>query len=126
MQPTAPTDEPSCETKVCPFSLNVEAHAAHKRKETFQNYATHISLMAVWQAYIPKHHMVFHLVHKIREQGNPTFYSNWEDESKNSTLKQVCKKIAQATFETSALLRMRTILGGPAPAAKRHKAETAR
>lgn len=98
-----------------------EAHVAHNHKDTFKNYATHVSLMAAWKSYIPKHHMVFHLVHKIRQQGNPTFYSNWEDESKNSTLKHVCQGVAQPTFETSVLLRMRAILSGPAPGAKRRR-----
>jgi len=60
--------------------------------------------------FAPKHHLAFHLVHNIQRQGNPAFYATWMDESLNKVLKGCCKQTSQATFETSALIRMNQVL----------------
>ena len=73
------------------------------------DYQKHVALMAIAD-YAPKHHMMFHLVAKSLEHGNPSYYANWTDEALNRTLKSGCQGVSQRTFETSALLRMRDIL----------------
>ena len=63
-----------------------------------------------FESFIPKHHVLWHLLDRMSFQGNPNIYSNWIDEDLNKTLKACCKNVSQATFEASALLKMREIL----------------
>jgi hypothetical protein len=79
-------------------------------KEAMRAYVRHMGLMVVFDAFIPKHHLLFHLLYKSRFQGNPTQYATWLDESLNKTLKAACKNASVATFESGVLLRMRDLL----------------
>ena len=56
-------------------------------------------------AFIPKHHMMLHLLRKSSFLGNPRHYATWEDESENRRLKAMCRHTSQATFENSVLTR---------------------
>jgi len=75
-----------------------------------RRYVLHVGLMAPLQCYVPKHHVVFHLLRNIERQGNPLVYSTWLDESLNKTLKAACKNAAASTFYPGVLLRMRELL----------------
>jgi hypothetical protein len=68
-----------------------------------------MALMAEDEVYVPKHHIVFHLIDKIAYQGNPRLYATWLDEALNKTLKACCRQISQATFEGSVLFHMRRL-----------------
>jgi hypothetical protein len=78
-------------------------------------YSRHLALMVVFDCYVPKHHLLVHLLHDVPWMGNPIKYSTWLDESLNKTLKQACKNASAATFECTVLLRMRDILSRPRP-----------
>ena len=71
-----------------------------------------MALLQGRNAFTPKHHWAFHLVHSIQRQGNPAFYATWMDESLNKVLKGCCRQTAQSTFETSVLVRMGEVLRG--------------
>ena len=71
---------------------------------------THAALMVVFESFVPKHHMMWHLLDSAVFLGNPRFYATWEDESLNKALKAACKHSSQLCFERSVLLRMREIL----------------
>jgi hypothetical protein len=75
-----------------------------------EQYVLHVALMAPF-GYIPKHHIVFHLLRNIGRQGNPLVYATWLDESLNKLLKAACKNAAASTFYAGTLLRMRELLG---------------
>lgn len=84
----------------------------HIRKQaTFDAYTSFLGLMAPFEVFVPKFHVMLHMLANQRFQGNPLVYSNWEDETLNKTLKAACKFVSQSTFEVSVLLRMQTILG---------------
>jgi hypothetical protein len=66
--------------------------------------------MRVDNVYIPKFHIVFHLVHRMGWFGNPRLYATWLDESLNRMLKGCCRQTSQATFCRSVLFRMSRLL----------------
>ena len=81
-----------------------------------------MALMLPYEVYIPKHHLVYHMLEKIRFQGNPEVYSNWMDETLNKMTKKICKNLSQQAFELGLLLRMREVLLGElAPFRKRFR-----
>jgi hypothetical protein len=62
--------------------------------------------------FIPKHHIVFHLLRNIGYHGSVRLYATWFDEALNKMLKAACRFTSQATFDRSVLVRMRSILLG--------------
>ena len=79
-------------------------------KAAMAAYLHHLALMAHFDCFVPKHHIVVHLLRKCGFQGNPSLYSTWLDESLNKTLKAACKHAAASTFYVSVLLKMRDLL----------------
>ena len=69
---------------------------------------------------IPKKHMVLHMLERLTEAGNPTYYSNWLNESLNKLLKQCCRNVSQHTFESGLLIRMRALLRKRGASTKRY------
>ena len=63
--------------------------------------------MTLYDCFTPKHHLMFHLIHRTNFQGNPTKYATWLDESLNKQLKQCCKHASMITFERVVLLKAR-------------------
>ena len=59
---------------------------------------------------LPKKHMLLHMLERLTDVGNPTFYSNWLNESLNKLLKACCRQVSQHTFESGILIRMRALL----------------
>jgi hypothetical protein len=82
-------------------------------KECLECYCAHIALIEADEQYKPKHHIVFHLINKMRWHGNPRLYNTWLDEALNKTLKGSCRQTSQATFERAVLLRMSSLLARP-------------
>ena len=80
------------------------------RKSVFEAYLEHLRLMAPENVFLPKHHLFLHLLCKTGEQGNPTFFATWEDESWNRQLKASCKNASQACFENTVLTNMQRLL----------------
>ena len=81
-----------------------------------------MALMLPYEVYIPKRHLVYHMLDKIGYQGNPEVYSNWMDETLNKVMKKTCKNLSQQAFEPGLLLRMREVLLGEiAPFKKRFR-----
>jgi hypothetical protein len=60
--------------------------------------------------FIPKHHIFWHMISRMQWQGNPTWYSTWQNEADNRILKDACRTTSQATFEGSVLTRMRDLM----------------
>jgi hypothetical protein len=69
--------------------------------------------MAAFDSFLPKHHMLVHLLFSQKKQGNPSAYSNWQDEALNKTLKASCRFVLQLTFELGVLMRVKDILEKP-------------
>ena len=61
-------------------------HIAYQ--EAFDQYVRHVALMAPLDCYVPKHHIVFHLLADVGRKGNPRVYATWLDEALNKTLKK--------------------------------------
>jgi len=59
--------------------------------------------------HLPKRHALLHLLQDAARFGNPRFYANWTDESRNHMLKRCCRTVAQARFEERVLLNMRLL-----------------
>ena len=83
---------------------------AHDRKKAMELDVRHVALMAPYDAYIPKHHIFFHLLARTEYQGNPLVYATWLDESLNKVLKQCCKNAGASTFYETTLLKLRELL----------------
>ena len=79
-------------------------------QECFDLYSEHISLMRDVGDFIPKHHLMWHMLENLGFQGNPLHYACWLDEALNKVLKAACRDTSQATFEGSVLMRMRYLL----------------
>ena len=73
-------------------------------------YVRHVALMTPFNCFVPKHHIVFHLIRNIGYHGNPLVYATWLDESLNKLLKAACKHAAGPTFYQNVLLKMRDLL----------------
>ena len=86
---------------------------------SFASYREHITLMASFECFRPKHHGVWHMLRNQSLHGNPSRYSNWRDESLNKVLKDSCRNLSQLTFERVLLLKMRATLSRES--AKRHR-----
>ena len=67
-------------------------------------------IMREFECFVPKHHIVMHLLRQMLHFGNPERYATWLDESRNKTLKQACKGQSQSTFERGVLLRIEKVL----------------
>ena len=96
-------------------------HHSPNPQDSFQSYINHMELMAPEDVFIPKHHLMMHLIVRSAHFGNPRFYSTWRDESLNKTLKMACRTTSQATFENSVLTRMQNILAPSAGSKKRDR-----
>ena len=60
--------------------------------------------------FIPKRHLLAHLLNRNPFLGNPKGYANWLDESLNRDLKYALRLVSQANFESFILLRFREFL----------------
>ena len=56
---------------------------------------------------IPKRHMLFHVLERMSDHGNPKGYANWMDETLNRALKLACRHVSQQNFERSLYRNMR-------------------
>jgi hypothetical protein len=70
----------------------------------------HMELMRPFDAFIPKHHVIFHPLLETMDKGNPWYYGSWLDESLNKILKAACKNASQMTFEETVLSKMVELL----------------
>jgi len=82
-----------------------------------------VRLIGPFRNYIPKHHIVYHILEKSRWFGNPKMYACWMDESWNKQLKGCCRNVSQATFEVSNLFSMRDLLRPADTKARKRKSE---
>ena len=84
--------------------------SATDQEQCFRLYKQHVEAMRVFETFVPKHHIIVHMLDKMSYQGNPVFYATWLDESLNKVLKAACRFTSQSSFELSVLTRMRQIL----------------
>ncbi len=70
--------------------------------------------------FVPKHHLMLHCNDRIVLQGNPWSYTTFLDESMNKELKRVLRLCHQATFETTAMVKLGHHLDGVAKRMRRH------
>ena len=84
---------------------------ATQRAQSLDLWKRHMALTSEAEdLFIPKRHLICHMILSMPLLGNPRFYAYWFDESLNKVLKLACRGISQATFETSCLLRMPSLL----------------
>ena len=81
-----------------------------KVERCFVLYNRYMELIAPLEIYVPKNHLVYHLLFNIPMHGNPKDYATWLDESLNKVLKGCCRNVSQATFEQTVLVRMADVL----------------
>ena len=60
--------------------------------------------MQPFQCYVPKNHLMLHLLKDSDSCGNPCEYATWVDEALNNTLKGACRSASQLAFESSLIL----------------------
>jgi hypothetical protein len=89
----------------CGINISMDAQRA-----AFGHYNRHMILMAVFDIFVPKHHMVYHLLSNMSYHGNPKEYDTWLSEALNKVLKGACRGASQATFEQTVLVRMHHLL----------------
>jgi hypothetical protein len=81
---------------------------------------THKAMVDLWAKYmklvedlgidVPKAHLMVHVNHRARAQGNPWRYTTFLDESLNKELKRVLRLCHQANFETLAMAKLSAVL----------------
>ena len=59
---------------------------------------------------VPKHHLMYHLIQRSREMGNPWSYTTFEDESLNKMLKRTLRTCHQSNFESMAFHKLQHCL----------------
>ena len=79
-------------------------------KETFVLYQQHMANIEPENLYTAKHHIMFHLLQKQHDFGNPRNHATWKSEAMNKVLKKACRDVSQATFDLSILLKMQDLL----------------
>ena len=70
----------------------------------------HMAIMRDQDAYQPKHHLMYHMILRAVEHGNPWLDATFLDESLNKELKQCCRHAHQSTFESSVILKIGEVL----------------
>ena len=63
------------------------------RQECFDSWIKFMELMRPFGCYTAKHHMMIHLLGNMKRHGNPKYYSTWQDEALNKTLKAFCRQV---------------------------------
>ena len=58
----------------------------------------------------PKRHIMWHMLERLEDFGNPIAYSNWYDEHLNKLLNMACRTASQHNFEEGLQSRMRPLL----------------
>ena len=91
------------------YEIHVEL-APYFLKLCFDELKRVHTVMASLDTETPKLHMLFHMMLRSREQGNPWFYHNFYDEALNSVLKRAARYCHQRTFEYSLLHKMMYVL----------------
>jgi hypothetical protein len=84
--------------------------SAAESQAALQQYQTHMACMEPDDMYTPKHHILFHLLFRSCQLGNPKYYASWQSEAKNKVLKMSCRAVSQATFSATVLFRMKHVL----------------
>ena len=79
-------------------------------KENFDRMLVHMELMRPFDLFIPKHHVILHMLAETTSKGNPRHYSSWLDESLNKLLKACCRNASQITFEAVVLSKVSELL----------------
>lgn len=79
-------------------------------EKCFQLYNRYMELMHQFDMYVPKHHLVYHLIANLPWHGAPSAYATWLDESLNKALKACCRNVSQLCFEQTVLCRMEEVL----------------
>jgi hypothetical protein len=80
----------------------------------------HCVLIERLDLYVPKHHLMVHCNHRIGLQGNPWRFTTFLDESMNKELKRVLRLCHQATFETTAMVKLAKHLDSVSKRMRRH------
>ena len=89
---------------MCLPAISANTQALHDDCKKF------INIMGAVASLQPTHHMLCHLVHRARFQGNPWFYHNFRDEGYNSVLKRASRYCHQMRYEAAILVRMKYLL----------------
>ena len=88
--------------------------------DSFECFSQFVRLTKdVPELYVPKRHMLMHMLRRSIYQGNPRKDMNWGDEAANKTLKALCRQLSQQTFDLSVLTSMHVKLDADAPSRKR-------
>ncbi len=69
-----------------------------------------MTLIRPLDIYTPKAHLMIHVNHRTRQQGNPWRYTTFLDESLNKELKKVLRNVHQSNFETLAYAKLGQVL----------------
>lgn len=92
--------------RCCSSSCSVRPCIEAKWPSATSSCPSIMTLVAQLEIYTPKFHLMFHLILRTADQGNPVFYATFLDESLNSTLKKALSLGHQANFERLGLMTM--------------------
>ena len=79
-------------------------------QEATMTWVHHLNLIAPFDIFLPKHHLMLHVNHRAILQGNPWMYTTFLDESLNKELKKCLRLCHQSTFEDTAFVRVDQVL----------------
>ena len=85
---------------------NVGFHADLSYKVLFGNLKRFHVIFGEYRDYVPKNHILFHMLSQAKFMGNPWAYKNCYDEGLNATLKRSPTYCHQQRFEIAILRRM--------------------
>ena len=78
----------------------------------YDAYNRHIALPdGIDTMEIPKRHLMFRMLAKLKYRGNSRLYGNWYDEALKRASRDACRDTSQVAFERSLLVRAPAILG---------------
>ena len=92
-------------------------------QEAMANYVRYLTLLSAIglydELYIPKTHLMFHMLHRSKLLGNPLEYATFFDEGLNRLLKLALRNCHQSRFEDLSLAKMEHVLASRGTRPKR-------
>ncbi len=91
--------------KAAPARLTLPLHL-----ELMDTWRQHMAVIRYLDIYLPKHHLMYHLILRSDLHGNPWKDATFIDESLKKELKLCCRLSHQRTFECIVIVKVGEIL----------------
>ena len=90
--------EAACELDLI---MDNEGHSLSREVQLrmWQAFSKHTHLyVRAGGAFLPKHHLLMHMIHRVAVHGNPSGYSTYRDESLNGVLAKIARSCHRTAF----------------------------